>query len=69
MIWNDATAIYAEILECAGSIGMVEFVHCRREINIVAYDIVRHCFRSRTCTWVDEPPSFFLQPLHDVTIL
>jgi ribonuclease HI len=70
-IWNDATAIYAEILECAGSIGVVEFMHCRRETNKVAHDIARHCFRSRiSCTWVDEPPSFLLQPLlHDVTTI
>jgi ribonuclease HI len=41
-IWSDATAIYVEILECAGSIGIAEFMHCKREINKVAHDIARH---------------------------
>jgi ribonuclease HI len=70
-IWNDATAIYAEIISVAGGIGTVEYSHCRREINKVAHDTARFCIESRTdCNWVDEPPSFLLQPLlDDVTLL
>jgi ribonuclease HI len=43
-IWNEATAIYAEIMLVAGSIGVVEFGHCRREMNKVAHDIARHSY-------------------------
>jgi hypothetical protein len=70
-MWNDTIAIYADCLEKAGIIGKVEFKFCPREINNVAHSIARSCFSSKSdCTWVDEPPSFLLQPLlHDVTIL
>jgi hypothetical protein len=55
----------------AGSIGTVEYSHYRRKINKVAHDTARFCLESRTdCNWVDEPPSFLLQPLlDDVTLL
>jgi hypothetical protein len=58
-------------MEVAGSIGVVEFVHCRREMNRVAHDIARHSYNLNSrCNWVDEPPSFLLQPLlDDVTIM
>jgi ribonuclease HI len=70
-IWSEATAIFAEIMAVAGSIGMVEFNHCTRDMNRVAHDIARFSFSSRAdCNWVDEPPSFILQPLlDDVTYL
>jgi hypothetical protein len=70
-IWNEATAVYADILEQASQIGKVEFMHCGRDINSVAYELARFCFSSRNfCIWVDEPPSFILDKLlNDVTIL
>jgi ribonuclease HI len=70
-IWNDATAIYADIFEQVASIGHVEFSHCRRETNMVAHEIARNSLSTRTsCNWVDEPPTFILSALlNDVTIL
>lgn len=70
-IWNMATAVYADIIMKAGVIGDVEFNHCGRDNNKVAHSLARECFNSKlSCNWVDEPPSFLLQPLlNDVTIL
>jgi hypothetical protein len=35
-------------------------------MNIVAHDITRHGYNSNSgSTWVDESPSFLLQPLLD----
>jgi ribonuclease HI len=70
-IWNEATAVYADILNQASMIGNVEFTHCGRDINSVAHEIARECSVSQiSCNWVDEPPSFLLQTLlDDVTIL
>jgi hypothetical protein len=55
----------------AGIIGMVDFNHCRRDMNKVTHDIPRFSLSSKTdCNWVDELPSFLLQPLlDDVTYL
>jgi ribonuclease HI len=70
-IWNESTAIYADILSTAGMIGKVTFSHCGRESNIVAHELASHSFNSASsCNWVDEPPSFIRQSLlNDVTIL
>jgi hypothetical protein len=44
-------------LNTAGLIGEVEFNHCGRELNKVAYDIARDSFLSKTnYNWVDEHP-------------
>jgi ribonuclease HI len=60
-IWNEATAIYADIMAKAGLIAKVEFTYCRREINTVAHGLARDCFNSRiSCNWVEEPPSFLV---------
>jgi hypothetical protein len=65
-IWNEATAVYADILNQASMIGNVEFTHCGRDINSVAHEIARECFLSQiSCNWVEEPPSFPLQTLLD----
>jgi ribonuclease HI len=59
-IWNDSTTIYAKIMTCAGSIGVVDFMHYRRQMNKVAHDIARDSFLSRrSCTWIDEPLALF----------
>jgi hypothetical protein len=70
-IWNEATTVYADILEQASQIGKVEFTHCGRDLNSVAHELARFCFSSgNSCIWVDEPPSFILDKLlNDVTIL
>jgi ribonuclease HI len=70
-IWNEAMAVYADILNQASMIGNVEFTHCGRDINSVAHEIARECSLSQIfCNWVDEPPSFLLLTLlDDVTIL
>jgi ribonuclease HI len=70
-MWNDTIAIYADCLAKVGIIGKVEFKFCPREMNNVAHTIARSCFNSKAdCNWLDEPPSFLLQPLlDDVTIL
>jgi hypothetical protein len=36
-IWNDATAIYVEIMTGAEAIRRVEFNHCGRDLNKVAH--------------------------------
>jgi ribonuclease HI len=70
-MWNEATAIYSDILAQAASIGSVDFSHCRRDTNTVAHDLARDSFISRSsCIWVDDPPSFILPTLlFDVTVL
>jgi hypothetical protein len=45
-IWNEATAVYADILNQASMIGNVKFTHCGRDFNIVAHEIARECFSS-----------------------
>ena len=35
--WNEATAVYAEIMVAAGSVGTVLFSHCGRDLNEVAH--------------------------------
>ena len=42
--WNEATAIFAEIISHAGAIGNVEFNHCGRDLNKAAHVIARECF-------------------------
>jgi ribonuclease HI len=71
-IWIDASAIYADILNQAGSIAKVVFSHCERDINVAAYELARNCFTSNiSCNWVDKPPSFLLLSalLNDITVL
>jgi ribonuclease HI len=70
-IWNDATAIYADILNQAGSIGKVVFSHCGRDTNAAARELARNCFTSNiSCNWVDEPHSFLFDALlNDVIVL
>jgi hypothetical protein len=58
-IWSVATAIYADVLNQAGSIGKVAFSHRGRDTNNVAHELARYCLNSNVaCNWVDEPPSF-----------
>jgi hypothetical protein len=70
-MWNEATAIYADILAQAANIGKVVFMHCGRDTNLVAHELARDSFsRKSCCNWVDEPPSFLLPALlNDVTVL
>jgi ribonuclease HI len=68
---SDATAVYADCVDLVVSIGEVSFRHCLREANMVAHSLAHECFKVRLdCNWVDEPPSFILQPLlNDVTVM
>jgi ribonuclease HI len=68
---SDATAVYADRVDLVVSIGEVSFRHCLREANMVAHSLAHECFKVRLdCNWVDEPPSFILQPLlNDVTVM
>jgi ribonuclease HI len=68
---SEASAVYADCVDLAVSIGEVSFRHCLREANMVAHSLAHECFKIQLdCNWVDEPPSFILQPLlNDVTIL
>ena len=70
-IWNEATAVYADIISIAGLIGNVSFSHCKREVNEVAHELARVCFTNKTsCNWDDEPPRFLLDKLlNDVTMI
>jgi hypothetical protein len=43
-IWNEATAIYADVVTHAGYIGKVEFKHCGRDMNKATHEIARECF-------------------------
>jgi hypothetical protein len=64
-MWNDATAVYAEIVTYAGATGKVEFNHCERDLNMVAHSLARECFISKEqslflppklFTWLIFPP-------------
>jgi ribonuclease HI len=69
--WNASSAVYADCIDLASSIGSVSFKSCPREANQVAHEIARFSFlNNQTCNWVDEPPSFILDRLiNDVTVL
>jgi hypothetical protein len=69
--WTDPTAIYADCIDLASSIGSVCFKHCLREANQTAHELARDSFPSKSsCNWDDEPPSFILNCLvNDVTEL
>jgi ribonuclease HI len=69
--WSESSAILADCVDFASSIGNVTYQFCPREANKVADDIARFCFQNKiTCTWDDDPPSFLLNSIvNDVTIL
>ena len=70
--WYDQAApIYASCTGIARDIGLVNFMHCHREANVVAHELARFCFSQKVdCIWHDEAPSFILQfLLNDVNIL
>jgi ribonuclease HI len=69
--WNESSAILADCVDLASSIGSVSFQFCPREANQVADDIARFCFQNKiTCTWDDDPPSFLQNSLvNDITVL
>jgi hypothetical protein len=46
-MWNDAPAVYAEIVTCARATGKVEFNHCERDLNMVAHSLAREYFISK----------------------
>jgi hypothetical protein len=68
---TSSAAIYDDCIILWSCFGKVAIEFCNREANQVAHELARVSSSSgRSCTWVDEPPSFLLQPLlHDVTIL
>jgi ribonuclease HI len=58
--WNESSAILADCVDIASSIGSVSFQFFPREANQVADDIARFCFQNKiTCTWDDDPLAFF----------
>jgi ribonuclease HI len=69
--WHESSAILADCVDLASSIGSVTFQFCPREANQVADDIARFCFQNKiTCTWDDDPPSFLQNSLvNDITVL
>jgi ribonuclease HI len=69
--WSESSAILADCLDLASSIGSVSFQFYPREANQVADDIARFFFQNKiTCTWDDDPSSFILNSLvNDVTAL
>jgi ribonuclease HI len=69
--WHESSAILADCVDLAFSIGSVSFQFCPREANQVADDIARFCFQNKiTCTWDDDPPSFLQNSLvNDITVL
>jgi ribonuclease HI len=68
--WSEETAIFADCIDLAASIGDVSFKHCPRNTNVVTHEIARFGFDSKiSCTWDDEPPSFLLSSIiNDVTV-
>ena len=44
--WNESSSIFADCVDIASviGIGIVDFKHCPREANKVAYEIVMFCF-------------------------
>jgi hypothetical protein len=69
--WNEASAVFADCVDLATSIGDVSFSHCPREANGVAHELARFCYSNcLSCNWIDEPPRFLLDSLlNDVTVL
>jgi ribonuclease HI len=68
---TSSAAIYDDCSILWSGFGKVAIEFCNREANLVANELARVSFSSgRSCTWVDEPPSFILSKLvSDVTIL
>jgi ribonuclease HI len=69
--WNESSAIFADCVDKAASIGSVTYKFCPREANQVAHTLARHSFSNKmNCNWDDDPPSFLLDSLlNDVTNL
>jgi ribonuclease HI len=64
--WMEPAAIFADCVDLASLIDGITFCHCPREVNKVAHEIARECFRIKiSCTWDDDPPSFLLNRLID----
>jgi hypothetical protein len=64
--WTEPAAIFADCVDLASLIDGIKFSHCPREVNRVAHELARECFRSKiSCTWDDDPPSFLLSRLID----
>uniref|UniRef100_A0ACD5VYR5 Uncharacterized protein n=1 Tax=Avena sativa TaxID=4498 RepID=A0ACD5VYR5_AVESA len=68
--WCESSAILADCVDLASSIGNVSYQFCPREANQVAVDIARFFLQNKiTCTWDYDPPSFILNSLvNDVTV-
>jgi hypothetical protein len=68
--WSEVSAIFADRVDLATSIGDVSFSHCLREANRVAHELARFCYSNYlSCNWVDEPPRFLLDSLlNDVSV-
>jgi ribonuclease HI len=69
--WSESSAIFADCVDMAVSIGRVNFSHISRDANQVAHTLARESsLHNISCTWVDEPPSFLLDKLlGDVTLI
>jgi hypothetical protein len=59
-----AAPIFEDILVQSISFTKVCFVHCPRDVNLVAHCLAKNC-DSQPNVWVDDPPSFILSLLID----
>jgi ribonuclease HI len=69
--WSEESAVFADCVDLASSIGVVSFRHCPRDANEVAHVLARAAFDSGSSGfWEGEPPEVIVSHLvNDVTIL
>jgi ribonuclease HI len=58
--WNESSAIFADCVDKAASIGSVTYKFCPREANQVAHTLARHSFSNKmNCNWDEMIPLAF----------
>lgn len=70
-LFDPFSATLAEIFAKAQAIDGISFQHCKRDANLVAHNLEKHSYESKSVIfWDDDPPSFLLPyVIHDVTLL
>jgi hypothetical protein len=64
--WGPEATIYADCIDLAVNIGVVQFTHILREANKAADELAMKCFIDKfNCIQDDEPPSFTLSKFID----
>ena len=60
------SAIFAECVDVATSIGKVKFKHCSRMANGAAHEVAKYSFcNENSVSWINDPPGWLISTLVD----